>query len=473
MTQFIIEHDIDKMSIHFVAAGGVGMSALAHIAAARGAAVTGCDCAEGAALAALRRAGVTCHIGHSPDHLEGVDLVVHSSAVSPENPELQTAARRGIPMVPRGRMLGLLQQGHETIAVAGAHGKTTTTWIIGHMLIRCGVDPTVAVGGTVAEIGGTCRAGGGRLFVTESDESDGSFLHLAPTYPIITNIDADHLEYWGDISRIEAAFAKFASAGEGGAVIACVDCPRTAALLEHLDRRVVRYGLTGGEVRAENVRLRPNRAVFDAHLPGQTIKDVILSLPGRYNVQNALAALALADELELPMDTVLEALADVAGVDRRLQLRGRANGVAVYDDYAHHPAELRATLDAARLLTDGQLVGVFQPHRYSRTQQMHSEFGPVFGRLDRLIVAPIYSAWEQVVEGVDAGLIADAVREHNNVSCEQVDDLADVPRRLAPELKPGDVVITLGAGDVWQTGDALLAVLREYEEGNVPDAAGE
>jgi len=163
----------------------------------------------------------------------------------------------------------------------------------------------------------------------------------------------------------------------------------------------------------------------------------------------------------------------VAGVDRRLQLRGRANGVAVYDDYAHHPVELRATLDAARLLTDGQLVGVFQPHRYSRTQQMHKEFGPVFDRLDRLVVAPIYSAWEQTVEGVDAGLIADAVREHNGVPCEQADDLADLPRRLAPDLKPGDVVITLGAGDVWQTGDALLAVLREHEEGNVPDAAGE
>ncbi|MFO7900342.1 MAG: UDP-N-acetylmuramate--L-alanine ligase [Planctomycetota bacterium] len=467
------DRDWDGLEIHFVAIGGVGMSALARIAAGRGADVTGCDRAESGALAALRGAGIPCRLGHSPDHLDGADLVVYSSAVPPETPELQAARRRDIPLVSRGRMLAVLQRGFDTVDVAGAHGKTTTTWIIANLLIRCGADPTVAVGGTVSDLGGNWRSGRGRLFVAESDESDGSFLHLAATYPVVTNIDADHLDYWPDVGAIEAAFARFASAGEGGAVLACADCPRVATMLDVVDRRTITYGLEAGDVRAENVRLRPTRAVYDARLPGGVVKDVVLSLPGRHNVQNSLAALALAVELDLPMDAVLEALADTSAVDRRLQLRGRANGVAVYDDYAHHPAEIRATLDAARLLTDRRLVGVFQPHRYSRTQRMHREFGPVFGKLDRLIVGPIYAAWEPAVDGVDARLIADAVAAHGDVDCELVDDFAGLPERLAPELEAGDVVLTLGAGDVWQTGDALLRLIEEAAEGDVPNAAGE
>jgi UDP-N-acetylmuramate--alanine ligase len=463
--------DWDGLKMHFVAVGGVGMSALARIAAARGAVVTGCDAANGPALADLRRAGIACRVGHSPDHLDGADVVVYSSAVPLDNPELRAARGLRLRLVSRGRLLGWLQRGHDTVAVAGMHGKTTTTWIVANMLIRCGADPSVAVGGLVPDLGGNWRVGAGRLFVTEADESDGSFLHLAPTYPVVTNIDEDHLDYWSGIDEIRRAFADFARPSDGGATIACIDGPHVRQVLGTLGGRTITCGIGAGDVAAENLRLEPGRAVYDAVLPGETMKDVVLSLPGRHNVQNSLAALALAVELDLPRDGVREAFAHTAGVDRRLQKRGCERGVTVYDDYAHHPAEIAATLEAARALAGKRLVGVFQPHRYTRTLHLHEAFAAAFDRLDLLLVAPIYAASEPAIEGVTAGLIGDGVRARGTVPCEQVEDLTSVPDRLAAELAPGDMVITLGAGDVWQAGEALLERVRQ-ESGPTADAAG-
>jgi UDP-N-acetylmuramate--alanine ligase len=460
----------DKLRIHFVAVGGIGMSALARIAAARGSSVSGCDCVESATLGELRRQGCVCHLGHSPAHLENTDLVVYSSAVPTDTPELRAAMSRGITVVSRGRMLAWLAQGYDTVAVSGAHGKTTTTWIVANMLIHCGLDPSVAVGGIVPELGGNSRVGAGNLFVTEADESDGSFLHLVPKYPVITNIDADHLDYYSGIDEIKEAFTEFAGTKGAGAVIACADCPNVRSILGKVRGRKITFGIGRGDIAAENVRLEPGRAVYNAKLPAGAVKDLAISLPGLHNVRNSLAALALAAELGLPMDGVRAAFANTPAVGRRLEKRGTERGVTVYDDYAHHPAEIRATLEAARMLARGRLIGVFQPHRYSRTLHLHREFGPVFGRLDLLLIAPIYAASEPPIDGVTSELIAREVEAQGGVKCELVADLDAVPARLARELVSGDTVITIGAGDVWQVGDALLERMRQREPARPADA---
>jgi len=466
--------DWSGLHVHFVAVGGIGMSALAKIAHARGAIVTGCDGADGPMLAELRRCGVTCLVGHSPDHLKGIQLVVYSTAVPQDCPELVEARRLRIPIISRGKLLAWLQRGCETVAVAGTHGKTTTTWIVANMLVRCGLDPTVAVGGTVADLGGNARVGAGSLFVTEADESDRSFLLLRPTYPLITNIDADHHDHYpGGLEEIKKAFVEFVDhTADGGALIACADSPAVRDIRNQIRTRTITYGIGRADVRAENVRLLPGRAVYDVTLSSGTVRDVVLSLPGTHNLLNSLAALALAEELDLPLDTVLEAFAHTARVDRRLERRGVEHGVSVYDDYAHHPAEIAATLAAARMLADNRLIGVFQPHRYSRTLHLHQQFGPAFDELDLLIIAPIYAASETPVEGVSAKLIADQIQKQGHVPCELTPSLDPVPDRLLPELAEGDTVITLGAGDVWRVGDALLEKMKRAGIGHAADAAG-
>ncbi len=466
--------DWNGLRIHFVGIGGIGMSALARIALEKGARVSGCDSVESPILAELRRRGCICHVGHSAAHLDTPrqpDMVVHSTAVPLENPELAAAAARGIEVVSRGRMLARLLRGHRTVVVSGAHGKTTTTWIIANMLTRCGADPTVVLGGNVAELGGNSRLGTGDILVAEADESDGSFLHLAPTYPVITNIDLEHLNYYSGLDEIMQAFAKFAQPTAGGAVIACIDCPNVRRVLDDVAGRKITYGTGGGDVAAGNVRLEPGRAVYDAHLPGGTLADVAVSMPGLHNVRNSLAALAVAVELGLPMDAVRAALANTPHIGRRLEKRGSDCGVTIYDDYAHHPAEVRATLEAARMLTTGRLVGVFQPHRYTRTLRLQRQFGTAFDKLDLLLVAPIYAAWEPPIAGVTSELIVRQVKELGRVECEPAHDFESAAERLADELAPGDTLITLGAGNVWQVGDAVLQKMRQTAPGSASDAA--
>ena len=463
MTDAAPHIDWPRTHVHFIAIGGIGMSALARIARAQGATVSGCDCAESTILDELRSLGCTCSVGHSAAHLRGVDLVVHSSAVPADNPERHAALTLNIPDISRGRLLAWLQQDHDTVAISGAHGKTTTTWIAANLLIRAGADPTVAVGGVVSDLGGNARVGKSALFVTEADESDGSFLYLNPKYPVITNVDADHLDYYGNMDAIKDAFVRFTQAAPGGAVIACADCPNVQAILPLARSRVVTFGVGHGDIAAHNVRLEPGRAVYDAALPGGPIRNLVLSLPGIHNVRNSLAALALAHELDLPLDAVRDAFANTSSVGRRLERRGCVRGVTLYDDYAHHPAEIAATLESARMLAPRRLVGIFQPHRYTRTQLLHREFGSVFGRLDLLLIAPIYAASERPIDGVTSELIAREVQARG-VPVELLPDLAAVPDRLAGELAPGDTLITIGAGDVWKAGDAALARIRADED---------
>ncbi len=463
MAENIPSPDWQQLHIHFVAIGGIGMSALARIAVHRGSTVSGCDGVDGPVLDGLRERAITCHVGHSPAHLDGVDIVVYSTAVPLDSPEMAAAAERGIRIVHRGSFLAWLQDGHETVAVSGAHGKTTTTWIVANALIRAGLDPTVAVGGLVADLDGNSRCGTGGIFVTEADESDRSFLRLSPKYPVITNIDADHLDHYAGIGEIRDAFAQFAEPGPGGAVIACIDGPHVEDILSGVRGRKITYGIGRGDIAAENVRLEPSRAVYDAVLPGCTLRDVVISMPGVHNVQNSLAALALAHELDLPMDAVCDALANTSHVGRRLEFRGCERGVSVYDDYAHHPAEIAATLEAARMLAPKRLVGIFQPHRYTRTLHLQREFGRAFDRLDLLLIAPIYAASEPPIEGVTSALIARRIEELGDVETELTADFDTAAGRLSADLEPGDTLITLGAGDVWQVGDAVLKDMKQAD----------
>lgn len=471
MTDGFPQADWEDLRIHFTGIGGIGMSALARIAHARGAAVSGCDSSDSPVLAELRSQGIPCKVGHSAAHVEGADVIIRSSAVPLDAPEVQAAGQR---LMSRGRMLAWLQRGCDTIAVAGTHGKTTTTWIIANILIRCGVDPTVAVGGNIRDLGGNWRVGESRFFVAEADESDGSFLHLTPKYPVITNIDDDHMDHWLDINALKRGFVDFAARcrPEDGPVVACADCPNIRDILAELGGRTITYGIGQGDVAAENVRLYGGKAIYDVKFPSGAEKDIVLSLPGMHNVRNSLAALALASELRLPMSRVLEALADTSHVGRRLECRGTAAGVAAYDDYAHHPTEIQATLEAARTMAGRRLIGVFQPHRYTRTQHLHEAFGRVFDKLDLLLIAPIYAACEEPIEGVSSELILRAVQEQGRVPCELVSDLRSAAQRLAAEAQPDDMVITLGAGDVWQVADATLERIRRAKMNQGIPSAG-
>jgi UDP-N-acetylmuramate--alanine ligase len=408
-------------------------------------------------------------VGHSPAHVENADLVIYSSAVPRENPELRAAIDRGARVVSRGRALAWLQEEADTVAVSGSHGKTTTTWITANLLLRCGLDPTVVVGGQVSELNGNVRIGRSRLFVTEADESDGSFLHLRPQYGVVTNIDADHLDHWASIGELEAAFRRFADGCD--TVIACRDCPRARLLCGRAGGGVLSYGVGGGDVFAENVALRPGYATYDLCFPGGAHRGVRLSLPGMHNVRNSLAGLAVAWKLGLPMSDAAASLAETSGVGRRLEKRGARSGVTVYDDYAHHPAEISATLEAVRDMAGGRLIGVFQPHRYSRTKQLSEAFGSVFDRLDRLIITPVYAASERPIEGVDSRLIAREVSRRGAVAHDLVADLESAIGRLESEVRPGDTVITLGAGDVWKVGDALLGRIGRIDDPAEADAA--
>lgn len=459
----VFSRSVEGLRIHFIAIGGIGMSALARLAVAEGAIVSGCDSTDSPTLAALRKLGCTTHIGHSADHVHDCDLVIHSSAIKSDNKEMIAASLHKIPIIHRGRLLAMFQEGRDTVAISGAHGKTTTTWIIANMMIKCGQDPLVAIGGNVPDMGGNARPGKGKIFVTEADESDGSFLELSPKYPVITNIDADHLDYYtGGIEHIKKCFTEFAETRTNGCVIACAECENVREILPLVRGRRITYGIEHGDIRALNIRQNAAGASFDVKLPDGNIEsNISISLPGKHNILNSLSAIAIAFDMKLPMDKVREALANTSTVGRRLEKRGEVGGITVYDDYAHHPAEIAAMLDSARRIAQGRLIGIFQPHRYSRTMHLAKEFGGCFGNLDLLLLAPVYAASEAPIEGVSSGLIAENIRATGQKNFELISGIDIVPQRLASTLRAGDVVVTIGAGDVWKSGDALLAKLKK------------
>ncbi len=454
--------------IHFVGVGGSGMSGIAEVLLSLGYHVSGSDLKRGEAADRVTALGGVVHLGHTADNVEGADVVVYSSAVHSGNPELIEARRRGVPVIPRAEMLGELMRLQYGIGIAGSHGKTTTTSMVGHVLAAGGFDPTVIVGGRLRALGGNARMGQGRFLVAESDESDGSFLRLTPVIAVITNIDHEHLDHHGSVDALMDSFRQFAEKVPFyGAVVACADDPLVQQLLPKLTRRVITYGLTHpADVRGRDVVHDGLGSRVWVRAAGKSLGEIQLHVPGLHNVYNALAAAAVGWEIGASADAIRAGLAEFQGVGRRFEHKGDARGVHVVDDYGHHPTEIRAVLDAAAHAYPGRrLVMAFQPHRYSRTQNLWREFGECFYQAAQLVLLPVYPAGEQPIEGVDSGLIARAVEAHPPTEVTLVDDADGAVRALAGLVREGDVVITQGAGDIYRIGERLLGELAKSTRG--------
>jgi len=450
-------------AIHFVGIGGAGMNGIAEVLLNLGFTVTGSDLKAGAAVARLRELGATIAIGHAPENLGSADVVVRSTAVGEENPEVRAAHERLIPVIPRAEMLAELMRMKQGIAVAGTHGKTTTTSMLATVLAGCGLDPTIVIGGKLDAIGANARLGQGDFLVAEADESDGSFMLLAPTVGIITNIDPEHMEHYGSFDRLVATFVDFANKVPFyGFTVACLDHPVVQEILPQLRKRVLTYGVSRqAAVRAVDIRFEETRSHFRVLRGGEELGEVELGMPGHHNVLNALAAFACAHELGLQPDAIRESLHGFAGVNRRFTVRGEAGGVTVVDDYGHHPVEIRATLEGARAGWGAQrrLVAVFQPHRYSRVRDLLSDFCRSFNAADHVVVCPVYAAGEAPIEGLDTRAIADGLRAHGHRSVSEAENLDAALAHLAAEVLDGDMVITLGAGNVNSLCEPLLQEL--------------
>ena len=443
--------------IHFVGIGGIGMSGIAGILASDDFAVSGCDLRASATTELLERRGVRVFIGHDRGHVEEMDLVVHSSAVKSEHPEVLEARRVGIPVVRRAEMLGEIMRWMRGVAIAGTHGKTTTSAMVSMVLSDAGLDPTVIVGGMLRNLDTNAMLGRSDLLVVEADEYDRSFLTLHPHIAVITNIESDHLDIYRDLDDIRETFARFADGLPFyGTIIGCVDDENVAALMDSRPRGMVRYGLgPRADLRATHVAFSEEGSSYDLLCGGQKLASVELAVPGDHNVRNSLAAVAVGLELGVAVPQIVAALRRFRGVERRFQLLGQCSGALVVDDYAHHPTEIRATLDAARRGYPGRrIVALFQPHLYSRTRDFSTDFAAALENADLAFVAPIYPAREQPIDGVTAGIITAAAtsgrlrlidRSHEEITAEI--------RKL---LQPGDVFITMGAGDINKVARLLV-----------------
>ncbi len=445
--------------IHFVGIGGVGMSGIAEILLNLGYRVTGSDQRRNETVERLEQLGAKVYVGHDASHLEGAHVVVYSSAVARENVEVQVARQRAIPTIPRAEMLAELMRLKYGIAIAGTHGKTTTTSLVGVVLAEGRYDPTIVVGGRVTNLGSNARLGQGEYLVAEADESDGSFLKLAPTIAVVTTIDAEHLDYYGSLEAIREAFVAFVNKVPFyGCAVLCLDQPNIQMLMPRLEKRIITYGLeSGADLVARRLHLSGMTSRFEVFQRGSLLGECTLQIPGRHNVLNALAALGVGLDLEIPFVTIQKALAGFTGVQRRFQIRGRACGVTVVDDYGHHPAEIRATLAAAKAGFECRVVTVFQPHRYTRTQHLRQEFLTAFNQTDVLIVMDIYPAGEAPIPGVTGEDLAEGIRAHGHRNVIYLgSDRTRVLEHLTEITRPGDLVLTLGAGDVSQLGPELL-----------------
>jgi len=444
--------------VHMVGIGGTGMSGIAEVLVNLGYPVSGSDLATNSSTRRLKTLGARIHRGHRADHVHDADVVVVSTAVQQDNPEVVEARRLKIPVIPRAEMLAELMRMKYGVAVSGAHGKTTTTAMIAAVLGRGRLDPTVVIGGRVGALRSGAKLGRGEVMVAEADESDGSFLKMKPTIAVVTNIDREHLDHYGDLAEIRDAFVAFLGRLPFyGAAVVCLDDPNVAAILPRVDRKVITYGLSSdADVMATEVSVSGLSTSYVAHAFGRELGPVRLQLPGRHAVYNSLAAVAVGLELDLPFRTIAAALARFRGVDRRLQLRGEVDGVKVLDDYGHHPTEIVATLAAIREGFGARTLAVFQPHRYSRTRALLEEFGGAFFLADLVVVTEIYAAGEKPLPGLDGKLVADALVRHGHPAVLYEPRLKEIPRLLRSHLRRGDIVVTLGAGDVWQVADALV-----------------
>jgi UDP-N-acetylmuramate--alanine ligase len=457
--------------VHFVGIGGIGMSGIAELLANLGYIVTGSDEKRSAVTDRLQTLGIAVHTGHDARHVGSADVVVISSAVRPANAEVREALRRHVPVIPRAEMLAELMRLRYAIAVAGAHGKTTTTSMIALVLERAGLDPTAVIGGRLSAFGSNARLGRGELMVAEADESDRSFLKLFPTVAVMTNIDHEHLENYGGFDDLRQAFVDFANKVPFyGAVVACADNPALAEILPRVGRRVITYGLDApdadfgavdvalGAMRGRATIVRRVRGGADGRDAVSTLGGVGLAVPGRHNLQNALAAIAVGFELGLRFDQIAAGLAEFRGAERRFEVRGEPRGVLVVDDYGHHPTEIAAVLDAARAL-ERRIIVAFQPHRFTRTAALMDAFGPALAGADHIVLTDIYPAGEDAIAGVTLEALAAAVRRATDRPVDVAPTLDEVVGRIASIARAGDVVITLGAGSIGSIPDRLVEAL--------------
>jgi UDP-N-acetylmuramate--alanine ligase len=445
--------------LHFMGAGGVGMCGIAEVLLADGYRVSGCDLEASERTERLAELGAHLAVGHDPAHLADVDILVVSSAVDPAHPEVNAARRSGTPIVRRAEMLGFLMRTARGVAVAGTHGKTTTTALIGHLLDTVGCEPTVVVGGNARYLGAHGRRGSGDLMVCEADEFDRSFLELAPEIAVVTNLEPEHLDIYGDRDELVAAFAAFANrVSPFGVVVLCGDDEGARSLAPRLRRRTLWYGLgSDADLRATGIIAASDGSRFTVERGRAVLGEVALPLLGLHNVRNALAALAVGLELGIDLERLSAACGSFTGVARRFEVLGDRRGVTVVDDYAHHPTEIAAVLAAARqAMPDRRLVAVFQPHLYSRTRDFASSFGESLLAADVVVVVPIYPAREAPIPGVDAELVVSEARRLGHRSVEGAADMAAAVRRVDALLEPGDVLLTLGAGDVYRLAERWL-----------------
>ena len=455
-------------TVHLIGVGGVGMSGLARLLLAAGHRVTGSDRSESATLEALRALGARVWAGHDGTRIGRPDLVAASTAIRATNPELVAARLLDIPVLGRAQLLALLMAGRTGIAVAGTHGKTTTTGMVVAILEAAGLDPSFAVGGDFKASGVNAAAGAGPHFVAEADESDGSFLELAPTVAVVTNVEADHLDHWGDLASVQGAFRSFVGRlpADGTAVL-CADDQGALDLAEAAACQVVTYGFAAAaDVRGEVLAIDGGGARFAVVAGGESLGEVALVVPGRHNVQNALGAIAAALAVGAPFAAAVAGLAGFTGAARRFHLRAEAGGVTVVDDYAHHPTEVAASLAAARLGGWKRVVVVFQPHLYSRTRLFAADFGRALAAADLVVVTDVYAAREDPEPGVDGALVAGAAkRARPDLDCVYEPDRTALAPRVAALVQPGDLVLTLGAGDITDLADELGPLLGTAARG--------
>jgi len=448
--------------IHFIGIGGIGMSGIAEVLLNLGYPVSGSDLRETEITRRLASLGGKIAYGHVAENVTDADVVVTSTAVHSENVEVQEARRRLIPVIPRAEMLAELMRMKFGVAIAGTHGKTTTTSMVATLLTHGGLDPTAVIGGRLDAFGSNAKLGKGKFLVAEADESDGSFLHLSPSIAICTNIDADHLDYYQDLEQIKDVFIDFLNKVPFyGLNVLCLDDSQVQAVIPLLKKRFVTYGLSSqADFTASDIEHCGGLTRFQVQYQGEELGSIELHMPGRHNVLNALAAIAVARELDLDFPTIQEGFARFGGVQRRFQTLAEQGGVMVVDDYGHHPAEIRATLAAARAGWDRRVIAVFQPHRYSRSAALFDDFTTAFYDADKVLVLDIYAAGEEPIDQISGEALAAGIAGHGHRDASYCPSIEAAIDQLRQALQPGDLLLTLGAGNVWQVSHSLAASLK-------------
>ncbi len=448
-------------AVHFVGIGGIGMSGIAEVLLNLGYRVSGSDLKESETTRRLASMGATLFYGHRAENLSHVDVVVISSAVKKDNPEVVAARDRKIPVIPRAEMLAELMRLKYAVAVAGSHGKTTTTSMVATVLNAAGLDPTSVVGGKVNVLGSNAKLGKSELMVVEADESDGSFLKLHPSIAVVTNIDPEHMDHYGTLEALKGAFVEFCNRVPFyGLNVLCLEHPNVQSLLPFIEKRFVTYGHAHtADYRLEEVKLDGFSTRFRVYRRDEDLGPFTVRMVGAHNALNALAVIAVAEEMDIPLDTVRSALAQFEGVQRRFTVKGEVGGITVVDDYGHHPTEVMATLAGARRAFHRRTVVAFQPHRYSRTRDLLREFATSFNDADVLFITEIYAASEEPLPGISGERLVEELRAHGHRDVTFVPRRADLAAALQPRLREGDIVLTLGAGDITHTGPELLTLL--------------